>query len=69
MARERARIYAPLLRDHGLPALQVEYKLRRFVNDYLQPPKVTRKEPNWPSTALPRSARTLSTCTPPTPTS
>lgn len=43
VARERARIYAPLLRDHGLPALQVEYKLRRFVNDYLQPPKVTRK--------------------------
>jgi succinate dehydrogenase/fumarate reductase flavoprotein subunit len=43
VARERARIYAPLLRDHGLPPLQVEYKLRRFVNDYLQPPKVTRK--------------------------
>jgi succinate dehydrogenase/fumarate reductase flavoprotein subunit len=41
--RERARVYAPLLRDHGLPPLQVEYKLRRFVNDYLQPPKVTRK--------------------------
>ncbi len=41
--RERQRVYAPLLRDHGLPPLQVEYKLRRFVNDYLQPPKVTRK--------------------------
>lgn len=41
--RERARVYAPLLREHGLPPLQVEYKLRRFVNDYLQPPKVTRK--------------------------
>jgi succinate dehydrogenase/fumarate reductase flavoprotein subunit len=27
----------------GLPPLQVEYKLRRLVNDYLQPPKVTRK--------------------------
>ena len=26
-----------------LPAAQVEYKLRRLVNDYLQPPKVTRK--------------------------
>ncbi|RZI85974.1 MAG: fumarate reductase/succinate dehydrogenase flavoprotein subunit [Rubrivivax sp.] len=41
--RERARVYAPLNRDHGLPPLQVEYKLRRMVNDYLQPPKVTRK--------------------------
>ncbi len=41
--REKARIYAPLNREHGLPPLQVEYKLRRMVNDYLQPPKVTRK--------------------------
>ncbi len=41
--RERERVYAPLLRDQGLPPLQVEYKLRRMVNDYLQPPKVTRK--------------------------
>ena len=41
--REKARIYAPLLREQGLPPAQVEYKLRRFVNDYLQPPKVTRK--------------------------
>ena len=40
---ERTRIHAPLLRDRGLPPAQVEYKLRRFVNDYLQPPKVTRK--------------------------
>lgn len=40
---EKRRVYAPLQRDHGLPPLQVEYKLRRFVNDYLQPPKVTRK--------------------------
>ncbi|KAF1072113.1 MAG: Succinate dehydrogenase flavoprotein subunit [Pseudomonas citronellolis] len=43
VARERARVYAPLLREHGLPPAQVEYKLRRMVNDYLQPPKVTRK--------------------------
>lgn len=43
VAREKQRIYAPLLREHGLPPAQVEYKLRRFVNDYLQPPKVTRK--------------------------
>ncbi|MFJ3468025.1 fumarate reductase/succinate dehydrogenase flavoprotein subunit [Pseudomonas sp. NPDC090201] len=41
--REQARVYAPLDREHGLPPAQVEYKLRRFVNDYLQPPKVTRK--------------------------
>ncbi|MBB1162861.1 fumarate reductase/succinate dehydrogenase flavoprotein subunit [Aquariibacter albus] len=46
IAREQARILAPLARSErggGLPPLQVEYKLRRFVNDYLQPPKVTRK--------------------------
>lgn len=41
--REKARVYAPLEREHGLPPAQVEYKLRRMVNDYLQPPKVTRK--------------------------
>ncbi|MCB2252467.1 fumarate reductase/succinate dehydrogenase flavoprotein subunit [Pseudomonas chlororaphis] len=41
--REQARVYAPLDREHGLPPAQVEYKLRRLVNDYLQPPKVTRK--------------------------
>ena len=40
---ERARVWAPLQRDHGLPPNQVEFKLRRMVNDYLQPPKVTRK--------------------------
>jgi succinate dehydrogenase/fumarate reductase flavoprotein subunit len=41
--REKARVAAPLLREDGLPPNQVEYKLRRMVNDYLQPPKVTRK--------------------------
>lgn len=40
---ERTRVHAPLHRAHGLPPSQVEYKLRRFVNDYLQPPKVTRR--------------------------
>jgi succinate dehydrogenase/fumarate reductase flavoprotein subunit len=40
---ERIRVLAPLHNDDGLPANQVEYKIRRFVNDYLQPPKVTRK--------------------------
>lgn len=40
---ERERVFAPLLRAEGLEPAQVEYKLRRMVNDYLQPPKVTRK--------------------------
>jgi succinate dehydrogenase/fumarate reductase flavoprotein subunit len=43
IAKEKQRVYAPLLREDGLPPAQVEYKLRRFVNDYLQPPKVTKK--------------------------
>jgi succinate dehydrogenase/fumarate reductase flavoprotein subunit len=41
--RERTRVWAPLSREDGLPPNQVEYKLRRMVNDYLQPPKVTKK--------------------------
>ena len=40
---ERKRVWAPLAVVDGLPPNQVEYKLRRMVNDYLQPPKVTRK--------------------------
>jgi succinate dehydrogenase/fumarate reductase flavoprotein subunit len=36
---ERRRLFAPLERPNGLPAQQYEYKLRRLVNDYLQPPK------------------------------
>jgi succinate dehydrogenase/fumarate reductase flavoprotein subunit len=43
VAAEQARVYGPLRRESGLPPAQVEYKLRRLVNDYLQPPKVTRK--------------------------
>jgi succinate dehydrogenase/fumarate reductase flavoprotein subunit len=42
-AAEAARILAPLSRPGGLTPFQVEYKTRRLVNDYLQPPKVTRK--------------------------
>ena len=34
---------APTKRDDGIPPNQIEYKTRRLVNDYLQPPKVTRK--------------------------
>ena len=41
--KETARIAAPLAVTEGLTPFQVEYKTRRMVNDYLQPPKVTRK--------------------------
>jgi succinate dehydrogenase/fumarate reductase flavoprotein subunit len=43
LAAEKARIYACLDRPNGVPHTQVEYKLRRLVNDYLQPPKVSHK--------------------------
>jgi succinate dehydrogenase/fumarate reductase flavoprotein subunit len=36
---ERARVFAPLSRPDGIPHHQFEYKVRRLVNDYLQPPK------------------------------
>ncbi|WP_042405283.1 fumarate reductase/succinate dehydrogenase flavoprotein subunit [Streptacidiphilus carbonis] len=32
-------VYRPLLNPEGPPQPQVEYKLRRFVNDYVAPPK------------------------------
>lgn len=40
---EKARICRPLSQHDGIPHTQVEYKLRRLVNDYLQPPKTTNK--------------------------
>lgn len=40
---EQARVLAPTRRADGVPPNQIEYKTRRMVNDYLQPPKVTRK--------------------------
>jgi succinate dehydrogenase/fumarate reductase flavoprotein subunit len=43
ITKERERVLAPLKRENGIPPNQLEYKLRRLVNDYLQPPKVTRK--------------------------
>ena len=43
VARERDRVLAPTKREDGIPPNQIEYKTRRLVNDYLQPPKVTRK--------------------------
>ncbi len=36
---ERERVLGPLSRPDGIPPHQFEYKLRRQVNDYLQPPK------------------------------
>lgn len=36
---ERQRVFAPLSRPKGIPHHQFEYKVRRLVNDYLQPPK------------------------------
>ena len=42
-ARETERILQPLKRKDGITPYQAEYKIRRLVNDYLQPPKVTRK--------------------------
>lgn len=43
IAAELERIRAPLAVSDGIPPAQMEYKVRRLVNDYLQPPKVTRK--------------------------
>ena len=43
LAAEKERIYKPLQNPDGIPHTQVEYKLRRIVNDYLQPPKNTHK--------------------------
>ena len=40
---EQQRVLAPTRREDGIPPNQIEYKIRRLVNDYLQPPKVTRK--------------------------
>jgi succinate dehydrogenase/fumarate reductase flavoprotein subunit len=40
---EQERIYGPLNQPNGVPHTQVEYKLRRLVNDYLQPPKSPHK--------------------------
>jgi succinate dehydrogenase/fumarate reductase flavoprotein subunit len=43
VVREGKRVLAPTKREDGVPPNQIEYKTRRLVNDYLQPPKVTRK--------------------------
>ncbi|MGH1352013.1 MAG: fumarate reductase/succinate dehydrogenase flavoprotein subunit [Methyloligellaceae bacterium] len=43
VVHEKERVLAPTKREDGIPPNQIEYKTRRIVNDYLQPPKVTRK--------------------------
>jgi succinate dehydrogenase/fumarate reductase flavoprotein subunit len=40
---ERERALAPLSRPDGIPWHQYEYKVRRQVNDYLQPPKAEHR--------------------------
>ncbi|MFJ4779837.1 fumarate reductase/succinate dehydrogenase flavoprotein subunit [Streptomyces sp. NPDC088762] len=43
LAEAHELIYRPLRRPDGPPQPQVEYKLRRFVNDYVAPPKTGAK--------------------------
>jgi succinate dehydrogenase/fumarate reductase flavoprotein subunit len=40
---ERARLRRPMERVAGVPPHQYEYKIRRLVNDYLQPPKTAAR--------------------------
>jgi succinate dehydrogenase/fumarate reductase flavoprotein subunit len=43
VAHEQARVLAPTQREDGLTPNEMEFKTRRLVNDYIQPPKVTAK--------------------------
>lgn len=43
LAAAHELIYRPLRQPEGPPQPQVEYKLRRFVNDYVAPPKTATK--------------------------
>jgi succinate dehydrogenase/fumarate reductase flavoprotein subunit len=43
VAAEQARVLAPTKLTDGLTPHEMEYKTRRMVNDYLQPPKITAK--------------------------
>ncbi|EKF23885.1 FAD binding domain protein [Mycolicibacterium hassiacum DSM 44199] len=43
LAEAHELIYRPLRNPDGPPQPQVEYKLRRFVNDYVAPPKTATK--------------------------
>ena len=55
--RERDRVLAPTRREDGIPPNQIEYKTRRLVNDYLQPPKVTAQVSRSAQQRLRRGAR------------
>jgi succinate dehydrogenase/fumarate reductase flavoprotein subunit len=41
--KEQQRVFRPLTQPKGIPAHQLEYKIRRHVNDYLQPPKAAHR--------------------------
>jgi succinate dehydrogenase/fumarate reductase flavoprotein subunit len=43
VAAEQGRVLAPTRRDDGLTPYEMEFKIRRLVNDYIQPPKITAK--------------------------
>ncbi len=43
LVAEQERVLAPTRRDDGLTPHEMEFKTRRLVNDYLEPPKVTSK--------------------------
>ena len=43
VAAEQDRVLAPTRRDDGITPNEMEFKIRRLVNDYLQPPKITAK--------------------------
>ncbi|MCX4093759.1 fumarate reductase/succinate dehydrogenase flavoprotein subunit [Nocardia sp. alder85J] len=43
LAAAHELVYRPLLHPDGPPQPQVEFKLRRFVNDYVAPPKTSTK--------------------------
>jgi succinate dehydrogenase/fumarate reductase flavoprotein subunit len=43
LAAEQTRVLAPTRRHDGLTPYEMEFKIRRLVNDYIQPPKVTAK--------------------------
>ena len=56
----RSAFSRPPAREDGLPPHQIEYKTRRLVNDYLQPPKITAQVAASARSASQRCARTSS---------
>jgi succinate dehydrogenase/fumarate reductase flavoprotein subunit len=40
---EQSRVLAPTTREDGITPNEMEYKIRRLVNDYIAPPKITAK--------------------------